>query len=64
MSSKLRLSDIAISEDDLLDEFILGNDSPRPKQKPKTRTEKRQMIDNYMEARALKRNISDGFDLH
>lgn len=64
MSSKLRLSDIAISEDDLLDEFILGNDSPRLKQKPKTRTEKRHMIDNYMEARALKRNISDGFDLH
>lgn len=64
MSSKLRLSDIAISEDDLLDEFILGNDSPRLKQKPKTRSEKRQMIDNYMEARALKRNISDGFDLH
>ena len=62
MSRKLRLADIAISDDDLLNEFILGNDSPRLKQKPKTRTEKRHMIDNYMEARALKRCIDNSYN--
>lgn len=63
MSSKLRLNDLPLSDDELdisnTSEFM---DNARPRKKPKSRTEKRQAIEDYMEARSLKRNISECYD--
>ncbi len=61
MSSKIRLEDLSGDTLEDLDNSVFGeNRQPRPKKaKPKR---KRQMIEDYMEERQLKRRLSDGFE--
>ncbi len=63
MSSKIRLDDLPIeSLDDMDNEFFTGQE-PGRKKNDWRKKRKRQMIEDYMEERSLKRRISDSYDM-
>ncbi|WP_271270684.1 PA3496 family putative envelope integrity protein [Aliamphritea hakodatensis] len=61
MSSKIRLEDLSAEAFDDMDNSFFGEDKQQRPKKAKTKR-KRQMIEDYMEERQLKRRISDGFE--
>lgn len=63
MSSKIRLDDLPIeSLDDMDNEFFSGRQADRVK-RDERKKRKRQMIEDYMDERSLKRRISDAYDM-
>lgn len=63
MSSKIRLDDLPIeSLDDMDSDFFTGQEAGRRKQDSRKKR-KRQMIEDYMEERSLKRSISEAYDI-
>lgn len=62
MSSKIRLDDLPIETlDDMDDSFFTGVEPERQKRGSRKKR-KRQMIEDYMEERNLKRNLYEAYD--
>jgi len=62
MSSKIRLDDLPIENlDDMDDSFFIGGDQSHSSRTQRQKR-KREMIEDYMEERNLKRRINESYD--
>lgn len=63
MSSKIRLDDLPIDTLDELDNHLCSESDMAPRKREYKKPRKRQMIEDYMEQRSLKRRLSESYDL-
>ncbi len=62
MSSKIRLDDLSTEAFDDMDNDFFKSPEPGRQKKVGRKHRKRQMIEDYMEERSLKRRITDSYE--
>jgi len=63
MSSKIRQDDLPIENLDDMDEILITGSDPQRQTRPARQKRKREMINDYMEERSLKRQLSESYEL-
>ncbi|WP_296062744.1 PA3496 family putative envelope integrity protein [uncultured Amphritea sp.] len=63
MSSKIRLDDLSTEALDEMDNDFFKSPEPERQKKGGRKNRKRQMIEDYMEERSLKRRITESYEL-
>lgn len=64
MSSKLRLDDLSTDDLDEMTSDFLCQQQPSRQKKMGRKTRKREMIEDYIEQRSLKRQLTEPYDLY
>lgn len=63
MSSKIRLDDLSIEDLNDIDSDQYRDPEPKRRKRDNRRKPNRQMIEDYMEERSLKRRITESYDM-
>ncbi len=63
MSSKIRLDDLSIDDLSEIDSGLYSDPEPKRKKRDNRKKPNRQMIEDYMEERSLKRRITESYDM-
>ncbi len=63
MSSKIHLDDLSIDDLNNIDSDFYNDPQPKRKKKDLRKKPNRQMIEDYMEERTLKRHLTESYDM-
>lgn len=62
MSSKIRLDDLSVDDLNEIDSDLYSDPQPKRKKQAFRKKPNRQMIEDYMEERSLKRRITESYE--
>ncbi|WP_290700110.1 PA3496 family putative envelope integrity protein [Amphritea sp.] len=63
MSSKIRLDDLSVDDLSDINSDLYSDPAPKRKKRDNRKKPNRQMIEDYMEERSLKRSIIESYDM-